>query len=601
MKHNNPDTKPSKHKTLKRFIELFKDKRSYLRRLSIIAPVWLAICFTVLFFGPFELVAYNGSSLVYSFHDVAPILAIFSSCVFIVGAPILPLIRGKIFNYVTTLLISLGTAAYLQAMFFNGKLGELNGDSVDYLQMKGDMLLSLLMWIGVLIALLFIMYLKRSFWRGLVTTLSVLITLSQVVPLVCIYSGAFGDKVSYPEHDYYLSCEDMFEYSEEHNVLVFVLDRLDYDYIDTVRYFHPDFFDELDGFTDYTNAITTYARTLPALSHILTGYEECAYDLGEDYYTKAWTESGKNIFADLHDAGYRTDVYAEMNTMFGDDSFAAQYVDNTDYGKVSVPKKELLKKMLNLSAYRYSPTALKPFFTYDTNYYNSDATVLPITDEQELYFVDESKYIDGFENLSLVSQNTEGEYNSDSESETKCFKFYHFNGPHSPFYMNEDGTRNEDEATDNVKQTMGSFSILYRIFNRMKELGIYENSAIIITADHGRAISDTEPLQKETRVGFFYKPSGSADTPLVENSAPISTYNIGATILKEAGADYSAYGKAVDEVAEDENIARTYYKTVVSLEPDTPNKLYTYEVIGDASVFENWIETDVREIAHNIY
>lgn len=600
MKKQKKEKRQIKNKTLRRFVELFTDKRSYLRRLSIIAPVWLALCFTFLFFGPFELVAYSGDSLVYSFRDVAPVLAIFAGAVFVVGAPILPLIRGKLFNYVTTVMISIGSAAYLQAMFFNNKLGELNGDSVDYLQMRGDMLRSLLMWIGVLILLLFIMYLKRSFWRGLVTTLSVLITLSQVVPLVCIYTGKLGfdEKVRYPDHDHYLSCDGMFEYSEEHNVLVFVLDRLDYDYIMSVRHFHPDFFDRLDGFTDYTNAITTYARTMPALSHILSGYEDCIYDLGDDYYTKAWTDTGKNIFAELHDAGYRTDVYAEMNTMFGDDEFVGEYIGNANYGKVTVPKKALLSKMLKLSCYRYLPTALKPFFTHDTNYYNSDATVVPITAEEELYFVDESKYIEGFEGLSLAETDEESK---DGELGAKCFKFYHFNGPHTPFYMNADGTRNDEGETDNVQQTMGSFSILYRIFDRMKELGIYEDSAIIITADHGRAMSDIDKLTKATRVGLFYKPSGSADTPLAESAAPISTFNIGATVLKEAGADYSAYGRAIDEVGEDESIVRTYYKTAVSLEPDEPNKLYIYDVIGDASKLENWLEKEVRDLPKDIY
>lgn len=595
MKHKNETKSPRTHKYLRRFADLFSDKRSYLRRLSIIAPVWLALCFTFLFFGPLELVAYSGSSLVYSYRDVAPLLAVFAAAVFIVGAPILPLIRGKLFNYVTTVLISVGSAAYIQAMLLNGGLGELNGDSADYLSQRGDMLIGLAVWFGILVFMLFVMYMKRSLWRGLTTTLAVLIVLSQAVPLACIYGGVFGDKVSYPEHDWYLSCEDMFNYSDKHNVLIFVLDRLDYDYINTVEYYSPGFFDALDGFTSYTNAISTYARTMPGLSHILTAYEGCAYDIGKDYYTAAWEDENKNLFAELESVGYSIDVYAEMNSMFGDDEIAAKYVDNADHGKVSMPKIDLLKKMMDLSVYRYVPLALKPFFTHDTNYYNDGATALPITEDEELYYVDESRYIEGFEGLSI------SETGEDGEEEQGSFKFYHFNGPHSPFYMNADGTRNEDGETDNVKQTQGSFSILYRIFDRMKELGIYEDSAIIITADHGRAMSDTQPLQKETRVALYYKPSGSAGTPLCESNAPISTFNISATVLKEAGADYSAFGPAIDEVGEDENIVRTYYKSVVSLEDDVPNKIYVYDVIGDASKLENWIEKKVIEVPDNVY
>ena len=591
MKRNKSNGESKKQKSFEQFKALFSDKRSYLRRLAIAAPVWLAVCFTFLFFGPFELVAYSGKSLFYSYKDVGPILAVAAAAVFVVGAPLIPLIRGKIFNYTVTVILSVTVCAYLQAMFFNGELGALTGDPVDWLQYRTELWINIALWAGVLIVLLFIMYMKRSLWRKLSTVLAVLIVLSQAVPLVGILTGAFGEKTTYPEHDYYLSREGMFEYSEEHNVLVFVLDRLDYDYIATVLYYEPDFFDKLDGFTSYTNAITTYARTKPALSHIITGYEGNAYDLGDSYYKDAWTADGKNLLRDLGEAGYRVDVYAEMNSVFSDGEFAFEYVDNTDHDKFDIPKMSLLSKMLELSLYRYSPTALKPFYMHDTNFYNNCAVEIAASDERLPYFVDESLYIEGFENLKLSEEPT------DEEGSTKCFKFYHFNGVHSPYYMNEDGTRNPDGDTDNLKQTMGSFSILYRIFDRMKELGIYEDSAIIITADHGRAMDDTLPLQKATRVGLFYKPSGSAGTPLAESKAPISTYNISAAILKEAGADYSAYGKAIDEVAEDDNVVRTYYKTAVG----SPNYIYVYEVTGDASDFENWVEVDKYEVPDDVY
>jgi len=589
MKQKDSANKVKKHKAFEQFKGLFSDKRSYLRRLLISAPIWLAVCFTFIFFGPFELIAYSGNSLFYSYKDVLPILAVAATVIFVAGVPIFPIIRGKIFNYTMTVILSVTVSAYLQAMFFNGELGALTGDAVDWLKHKGDMIVNLAVWAGVLIVLLFIMYLKRSLWRKLTTVLAVLIVLSQAVPLVGILTGAFGEKTTYPEHDYYLSREGMFEYSEEHNVLVFVLDRLDYDYIAALE---PAFFEEnLDGFTSYTNAITTYARTKPALSHILTGYEGNVYDLRENYYKEAWTADGKHLLGDLAKAGYRVDVYAEMGSMFSDGEFAFEYVDNTDHAKFDLPKRNLFAKMMELSAFRYSPIAMKPFFIHDTNYYNNGAVEIAATPEREPYFVDESLYIEGFENLSLAEKQT------DEEGSTKSFKFYHFNGPHAPFYMNEDGTRNPDGETDNIKQTKGSFSILFRIFNRMKELGIYEKSAIIITADHGRAMSDIHPLQKETRVGLFYKPSGSAGTPLEESKAPISTYNIGATILKEAGADYSAYGRAIDEIGEDEVITRTYYKTVVG----PPNKIYIYEVTGDASIFENWVEVENYEVPDDVY
>ena len=148
MKRNKSNGESKKHKSFEKFKALFSDKRSYLRRLAIAAPVWLAVCFTFLFFGPFELVAYSGKSLFYSYKDVGPILAVAAAAVFAVSAPLIPLIRGKIFNYTVTVILSATVCAYLQAMFFNGELGALTGDPVDWLQYRTELLLYELLQIG---------------------------------------------------------------------------------------------------------------------------------------------------------------------------------------------------------------------------------------------------------------------------------------------------------------------------------------------------------------------------------------------------------------------------------------------------------------------
>lgn len=575
--------KTSSKKVSKKLKELFiSDKRGYFRRLLISTPVWLAACFTFLFFGPFELVAHSANSLYYSYNDVLPILVKAAAIAFVALTPVLPVFRGKLFNYIVSVIFSVTLAGYLQAMFFNGSFGELTGDPIDWTKHKSELLINLAIWVGILLAVLFIMYLKRAVWRGVTTILAIMITLSQVVPMIGIFNGSYGDKTETKKDNFYLSCDGMYNFSKNKNVFVFVLDRLDYDFIDLVREDDPAFFDKLDGFTDYTNAITSYARTLPAASHMLTGYEGNAYEIeSEEYYKTAWTLDGKNILADLNEAGYRVDIYTEMPVMFADGAFANKYVANVEYDRVTVPKETLFGKMMNLSCFRYAPIGFKPFFYTDTNYYNEGAQIEDITPERELYFVDESKYVEQFKDISA------GE-------DVNCFKFYHFNGPHAPYFLDENGVKSET-PTSAVAQTKGSFNILFNIFDQMKEHGIYDDATIIITGDHGSAMSDLKPLIKATRVGFFYKPAGSSGTPMEENKAPISVMNLPATILKAAGADYSAYGRPVDEIGEDEEIVRTYYKTAIG----SPSYVYTYEVRGDAADFENWTIVDKQELKYS--
>ena len=152
--------------------------------------------------------------------------------------------------------------------------------------------------------------------------------------------------------------------------------------------------------------------------------------------------------------------------------------------------------------------------------------------------------------------------------------------------MNADGTAGT-EPTTVTDQLKGSFVNLRKLFDRMKELGIYDDATIIITGDHGAAVSDTKPLQKATRVGLFYKPAG-ASGQLKNSSAPVTTEQVAATVIKATGADHSAYGKALDEVAEDAVITRVYYKTVCDTETYRETQLCIYHVTGDAANFANW-------------
>ena len=163
--------------------------------------------------------------------------------------------------------------------------------------------------------------------------------------------------------------------------------------------------------------------------------------------------------------------------------------------------------------------------------------------------------------------------------------------------MKADGTASGTETTV-TEQTIGSFTNLIGIFSRMKELGIYDDATIIITGDHGAAMNDYKPLIKATRIGLFYKPSGASGTPLQYSKAPVSVKNIPATLAKAIGAEYSSFGTPLDEVSEDADITRIYYKSVCD-ENYVETQVCVYEVTGDAADFENWVLVDTVAIPYS--
>lgn len=563
------ETSANKKNTVKaRLAELWRDKRGYWKRFLIALPVMLCLCFTVLFFGPVEITASSADSLIFGLGDTALTAGLFALAVLAVSSFLLAALRGRVFNYTVSVLFASALGAYIQGNFLSGRMGALTGDAIAWQEYTGAMAVNLAVWAIVLLAVFFLLYLNKKIWTNALRLISCLLVIMQLAGLGSILVKASQEENKKTPREVYLSDKELTDFSKKENILIFLLDRLDYDYIEQVLAESPDFFDRLDGFTGYTNATAEFARTRPGASFMLSGFEEGAYRMpAEEYFEKQWTAGGRNLLADLNAAGFTVDLYGDTLGMIGSGQGFEQYVSNLSTVEEKLNYVRLLKNVLNLSFYRYAPQAMRPFFWCYTDDVNRG-----LYPESGRYEIDEAKYAPRFAQLQLTDQ--------------KYFKFYHFNGPHPPYALNEDGTRTAGTETDAVRQTKGCFRILYGIFDQMKAEGIYEDSTILILADHGSAVSDHEPVTKATTIGLFYKPAGASGEKLAYSGAPVSHKNIPATVMKAAGADYAAYGTPLDEVAEDAQIVRHFYKSVMV--GDHENEVYVYDITGDAKVFENW-------------
>ena len=88
------DSVVQKHKAL------WADKRTFKKRLILAGAAMLAFCFSFIFFGPLELVAFSGDSLLYSYRDVIWLLLVSFLLIWGAGSALISLLKGKIFNYV---------------------------------------------------------------------------------------------------------------------------------------------------------------------------------------------------------------------------------------------------------------------------------------------------------------------------------------------------------------------------------------------------------------------------------------------------------------------------------------------------------------------
>ncbi len=548
------------------------------RFLIALLPV-AALVLTFFFFSPVETVTQNPTSFLFSgLGTVAPIMGAFSAVLIVAGAALLSLFRGRAYNVLTALCLAFALCLYTQGTFLAGDAPPLSGDEVSWNNMKVKMLVNTAIWI-VLFCVPFILLHFRGAWgyaRILVPMLILVMQLAGFAALLALPEAADTEAG-------YLSYDHFCEYSDEGNTLVFMLDRLDHDYIDDVLADDPDFFDRLDGFTCYDNAISQFTNTRPGMNFILTNYSETLFkENADDFFMHSWDDGERHILKDLTAGGYTVDLYGEIQSLLGKDySGFTAWVSNVRLGFSNLRKARLVKKMSMLSAYRDLPLAMKPFFHYHTTWFSD------VFKSGTNYETDETVYD------RMMSDMT-------TDSGAKRFKFYEFFGSHAPYTLNADGTRS-DTPTNVVAQTEGSFEVLLRAFDRMKAAGIYRDTAIIIVADHGYANDKYKPLQRPTRIGIFYKPAGVEGTPLQNSYAPVSLRNIPATILKSAGLDYSAYGVPLDEVPDDRSIVRDHIRSIADRDIGWKDcwALY-YDVAYDAADPDSWTLVSTERVEYSL-
>lgn len=565
-----------------------------------------SLSFTVLFFPSAEVYIRNQKDfLVSAAHIIIPMLivALVLSFITIILLNLMVLINEVLYNVTSRVLFGLLLAFYIQELFFNGKMSAVTGDSYDGAIASYEIAINFIIFYVIAVAPIIIYYCKEkypdnkffSFFKNsyIISYLSVVIFLMQVCGL-CASIAQFGWN-TYDRGDITaFAYEPSMSLSKENNIVVFLLDRTDCFYMDEVLETYPELYDELDGFTFYRNNISRYSSTFPSVSNMFTDspYEGESWN---DYFDKAWAE---NIFLDdLKKNDWHINLFLDSAATIGgftdiEDRCDNKYVCNeSDYGFNYLGKDGIVQIMTKMSLARVVPYVLKENFTSIKSSFSSD--FFYVSDEKAgelmLGVVSSSSALDYYK---YIKENPMTNDNS-----KKTFTFVHLVGFH------DDDVRLSELYSDNfipgesgsVSVVRGQFEILLEYFKQMKELGIYDNSTIIILGDHGRKLTDIDLRRKydcmkdPVLTGLLVKPANSlGETLKVDNTSPLSNSYFAASILDYANIEYEQYGYSYRDIIENDIQIERYYQLMLYMSLGDTNLAQFYKVTGDAKDIDNW-------------
>ena len=529
-----------------------------------------AVMFTFVIFGIYDLAISNRTTLPFVFNDIWLLFFLVGLGGSVAFTLVISILRGKWFDTAISLLVGALLAGYIQGNFLNLPFGELAGDRIPWEYYKVEAARNSLIWIAMLLLPFIVKSYSKMIWKAVCTAIPILLVVVQLVSLMVSFvnTGVLMDK----QDERYVATTGLYELSSRENILVILLDRLDQRYILEILDENPTYFNDLDGFTYYTDNITYAGKTYPTVIQLLTG-ENTLFDISqEEFADMAYAKL--NFLKELKKNHYTTKLFMEKGYTYTNIKQIEGIADNVEVGELTIDTRRILGNFLELSAFRYAPHVLKPSFWTESGEF---ARAMAINETQHGWITDDHLFYTNLMERGLSLQ-----------KEKNNFSYIHLNGSHGPCTINAKAELLDwsYETPSVIEQTKGCFHIVREMIREMKRLGIYENANIIITGDHALAGSEWERLEDVMQTGLFVKRKGEAGMPLAVNHAPVNSDNFRGSMMKMAGLNDPSYPEAYWEVEEGSDRIRPYFYRVKVQGQDGIVEEFAIQGPGDR--FENW-------------
>ena len=574
----------------------------------------LFLSLTVAFFAPMEVLLINLKEFYFSFGHVWWVQLLLGTGAGLVLTAVMFLLPPRAGRIAAAVSLGLGIAAYVQVFLLNGQMSVLSGE--DTAVSSGDRILNLAIWCLILLAVVLTVILagrrKERGTRLFMRFAAAALTVMQAVGFVSI---AATTDLSGKQVGHYLTTDGAFEVGRGKNVAVFVLDTADGAYAREMMEAFPELNESLSGWTWYPNATSTYSRTFPAIINMLTGekffFDHDPYEYIEDAYAKngflkVLYETGTDIRVLLWNPDYlgsAADPYVANSSPF----FFGKF-ENLDLGSIGT-------SLLKMGLYKCLPYQFKESCSYDITEINFSA-YKGLEEGSEMY-----SYISGeyepqpggdagaycFKDDEFYYELSDGMKASDTYDQT--FRFFHLQGVHPGYYWDENlDTTEEESPAEPYRALRGSFRIIEEYISKLKEMGLYDQSTIIVTADHGYSGpgGDGDKLERVITACpllMVKLPGSDTSKPLAVSHAPVCHEDLFATVENALGAKISGTGsgKAVTDFREGEARDRYYY-FIASWKYAGPEVcLREYVIDGDAEDIANWKLTgNWWDITHSV-
>ena len=350
-------------------------------------------------------------------------------------------------------------ATYIQGNYLAGQLPTLDGTPIQWSNYTTVSIISCVMFFIVLAINVFIYIKFNEKYKKIICFVSAAIFIMLFVSLASILAS--NQQIYEPKGINTATNKDINKLSSNKNFLILLVDMEDSKTFDKVvkednkEYLFKDF-------TYYPDTLSAYPFTRESIPFILSGMwfeEKTSF---ADYYNMALNES--KFIQKLKDNKYDVNIY-EQDLPWTDSK--ALEINNIEAINSDMDKILFFKQEAKYILFKYLPFPLKKYSKIETLDYN--VCRIEDTDNEGIFKLDNKIVYDVLDDIMLQKEN--------------YFQFVHIEGGHYPWTLNKDFEEIEDGTYEDKIES--SITVIEKYLDRIKKSGQYDNSIIIILADHG--------------------------------------------------------------------------------------------------------------------
>ena len=478
----------------------------------------LALLMSVMYFilGPLEIFYSNYDEFNFKVKDFIPQFIGYSIIISLVVILILQLLDGIVFRIAATISFAYLVASYVQYMFFNSQLMNADGSLRSADSVGSYAYTSLIPWIVILAVSFVILFVLKDKWATIVVCICAIISAVQVVAIISLPLSVMGR-----EKDYlWLSGEKQNAIAKGNNIILIEADTFCREYLDIVLEEYPDAVDFLHDFTYFEDANSYYTCSYMSIERMLTQEDMDDGDTRYEREVRGYNNDTFTRFAKfLHDNDYTFNLFSK-EVLYKKNVVGK--IDNVEEAKVHLSKGVLVDYLSDMSVYRYVPYLLKSRF--ETNM---------LSFEEQVYKYDGVETVWRNSDFNKVIENLYIDENMNN-----AVLINHFIGMHVPYVCDENGNDVEEGSVPKVVSFRGAIKTCENYIDKLKELGKYDDSMIVVLGDHGHSGADS--------VLYVKRPNEHHDiSPVVDRRVYLSYFD--STVVKEIGGDYKQFGDDIWE------------------------------------------------------